>query len=293
MMPNKLQNGVFRVFFDMSTDLMILVGAGDEILEANGSWCRGLGLSLDGCLGRVWRDFLSPRDQDRTFPGTGPDAGAGTASGLELALLHQDGTERPVLVFMQPAERPDQRCLVFRDLTLMKRFEEELRRVQLMDELSGALSRRHFLNRSFEELLRSVRYQSDMTLLLIDIDGLGGVNERHGQYKGDQIIRRVARICMKKLRNTDLFGSLGGGTFAALLVETPLSGARVIAERLREFIALDEVFLDGVMVAVTVSQGLCGREAGDVSIEEMLGRAESLLRRAKMAGGNCVIDDLQ
>lgn len=293
MMSDRQKQGDYRVFFDLSSDLMLRVDDQGRILEANKSWFSRLGLNPELCLGQNWRNFVAPQDHVLVEPDLEAVPGKQGSTGRSLSLIHQDGSELSVIWQQHPDLSAGESCHLFRDQSLVKRFEDELRKVQLVDDMSGALSRRHFLNRAFEELLRSVRYQSDMTLLLIDIDDLGGINDRHGQYHGDQVIRRVARLCMQKLRNTDLFGRMGGGTFAALLVETPVDGAQVIAERLRELIAEEELFASQEPVRVTVSLGLSGKETGDVSIEDMLNRTETILSRAKSAGGNCVYSDLQ
>ncbi len=288
MKEDKKKSDDYRAFFDMSHDLMLRVGRKGDILEVNKRWYERLGGGQGRYTGRDWLEAVHPEDHALVHERLNASRKRSMTGGGEIRLQGEDGSDVWVKWEESVDEDGEQRYLVFKDISIQKRFEEELHRIEAIDGLSGAYNRRYFLNRAFEELLRSVRYESKISLLLIDIDRLTAVNEGHSQFTGDQVIRKVAQICLKTLRNTDLFGRLGGGEFGCLLVETPLSGAEIIAERIRTSFAENELVLPKTVLPVTVTIGLCHRKEGDVSIEEILKRAQSALQRGKSAGGNCV-----
>jgi len=278
----------YRLFFDHSHDLMMRVSCDGAVLEVNKQWCERLGHDPDHYLGENWIEWVYPDDYEQVNIRCNGKKKESVREGVEFRLMKQDGSALWVKMDDWAQEDLDERYLIFKDISIQKRFEEELHRIELTDELSGAYNRRHLLNRAFEELLRSVRYESDISLLLIDIDRLTAINEEYGQFTGDQVIRKIAQICMNALRNTDLFGRMGAGEFACLLVETPISGADIIAERIRRAIAENELAMTNCSLSVTVTVGLCGRREGDVSIEEILIRAQNALGQGKSFGGNCV-----
>lgn len=282
----------YRLFFDMSHDLMALVDEQGLILEVNRRWCQRLGGSENQLLGRNWIDWVALEDQPQVSHVL-QEMKSPACEGIGLRLLQQDGGELWVKWDAWSEEEGRERYLLFKDISMQKRFEEELRRVELTDELSGVYNRRYFLNRAFEELLRSVRYRSEISLLLMDVDRLKNINEGYGQYTGDQVIRKVGQICSRTLRNTDLLGRMGGGEFAALLVETDHAGAEIIAGRIRSAISGTDLLLQNGPLPVTVTIGLCSRQPGDSSIDEMLQRAQQALKSGKAAGGDRVVNGPQ
>lgn len=282
------QDNAYRIFFDMCHDLMLLVDDQGRIRKVNKRWCERIGGLADLYLGQDWLGWVAAQDRSRADANLRGDDRQVPREGLDLRLLKQDGKELWVKWDVCADDNTGGLFFVFKDISLQKRFEEELHRIELKDELSGAFNRRYFLNRSFEELLRSVRYESGFCMMVIDIDRLTEVNERFDQFSGDQAIRKVAQICMKTLRSTDLFGRMGGGEFACLLIETTLPGAEIIAERICHAIADHELELSACSLPVTVTIGLCSRKDSDVSIEDILKRTQNALRRGKAAGGNRV-----
>lgn len=81
------------------------------------------------------------------------------------------------------------------------------------------------------------RYARPVTLLVLDIDGLGAINHLHGHPAGDTVLRQVAAVCRAQMRATDILARLGGDTFAFLLPEADRKGALRVAERIRRQVA--------------------------------------------------------
>jgi diguanylate cyclase (GGDEF)-like protein/PAS domain S-box-containing protein len=177
----------------------------------------------------------------------------------------------------------------YRDITARKQIEEELRRLAVTDPLTGAFNRRHFVERAREEIDRSRRYHTDLTLLMMDIDHFKAVNDTYGHDAGDAVLKRMVTACQNLLRATDIFCRLGGEEFAAILTHTPPDQGRLAAERLRQ--AMKEVAVDtvGGTVRFTVSIGVASMVTETASLDEILKMADDALYEAKQTGRDRVV----
>jgi diguanylate cyclase (GGDEF)-like protein len=106
-----------------------------------------------------------------------------------------------------------------------------------VDSLSSVHSRRHVLERLLEWLQLSVRNRQPLSLLLIDMDNLKALNDRHGHVAGDRAIARFGECLRTTVRDTDVAGRYGGDEFLVLTPQTSPAGAAVLAERLRAKLA--------------------------------------------------------
>ena len=108
-------------------------------------------------------------------------------------------------------------------IALSDTLARQLRELADTDALTGTQSRRAFLERAAEELQRTRRYGHPLCLAMLDIDAFKAVNDLRGHAAGDQVLARVAAVCLAQLRTgTDHCGRLGGEEFAILMPETDL-----------------------------------------------------------------------
>ncbi|HZX33362.1 MAG TPA: diguanylate cyclase [Rhodocyclaceae bacterium] len=168
-----------------------------------------------------------------------------------------------------------------------ERTKRELLRLATIDSLTKAWNRRHFLLQANKELERCQRYRRPMTVVMLDIDCFKQINDHHGHQAGDEALRAFSRVCRETLRNTDLFGRLGGEEFAVVLVETGATAAAEVCDRLRRAVAGIEVSLPGKVVTFTVSAGFAELGAGE-DLETLFNRADEALYHAKSRGRNRV-----
>lgn len=164
----------------------------------------------------------------------------------------------------------------------------------LREPLTGLHNRRHVLERLTAELAASQRHGRPLSLLLVDLDHAKRINEAHGNPGGDEAIRVVGRVLQGTVRKEDELARFGGGAFAVLARETGLSGARVLAERIRKAVQKAHVPWGGrdfgvtVSVGAAVSQGLTAFEPGRTE-RQLLEAADRTLGRAKQMGRNTVV----
>jgi diguanylate cyclase (GGDEF)-like protein/PAS domain S-box-containing protein len=154
---------------------------------------------------------------------------------------------------------------------------EWLVRQATTDGLTGLVNHRSFHDALRAEATRCTRYGHPLSVVLLDLDGFKGVNDRHGHQAGDELLVAVARGLEQMTRATEVVARLGGDEFAILLPETTAEGAAATAERVRGAVAA----LPGdVGHGVTVSAGIADlAQAGGT--EDLMRAADRALYRAK------------
>jgi diguanylate cyclase (GGDEF)-like protein len=164
------------------------------------------------------------------------------------------------------------------------RLFSELSQMARLDALTGVYNRRAFFERAQEELQRSCRYGSEVSVIMLDIDRFKRTNDTYGHPVGDQVLQAVARRCRESLREVDLFGRYGGEEFVALLPQTGREQAAVTAGRLRHEIANTDILTDAGPVHTTISLGVTAFNRNCEILEELLERADQALYRSKRNG---------
>lgn len=164
----------------------------------------------------------------------------------------------------------------------------ELRENSVRDPLTGCFLRAYALEVIDAELRRARRSQTPVSLIMFDLDHFKEVNDRYGHLCGDAVLSAVGRRMRDVLRGSDLKCRYGGEEFLVLLPETPLHGARRVAETLRREIAERPIPWGGEALTITASFGLAQTTPGEVNVQALIARADQALYRAKEDGRNCV-----
>jgi diguanylate cyclase (GGDEF)-like protein len=164
----------------------------------------------------------------------------------------------------------------------------EVKENSVRDSLTGCFTRGHALDVIDSELRRARRSQTQVSMILFDLDYFKEINDRHGHLCGDAVLSAIGKRMKEVLRGSDLKCRYGGEEFLVLLPETPLHGARRVAETLRKEIADRPVPWSGEALTVTASFGLAQTLPGEVNVQALLARADQALYQAKDDGRNCV-----
>ena len=184
-----------------------------------------------------------------------------------------------------------------RELTETRRQLEhrnrDLERISALDTLTQIANRRRFDTVLRQEWRRSARDESPLSLVFCDIDYFKRFNDTYGHQAGDQCLVRVAQAMEETLnRPADLVARYGGEEFIALLVDTGLEGARMLAERMRSRVeGLNvEHRASGVASHLTVSLGVASIVPKPaIRPEDLVDRADRALYAAKEGGRNRVV----
>jgi diguanylate cyclase (GGDEF)-like protein len=167
---------------------------------------------------------------------------------------------------------------------------EEIRRLSVTDELTGAYNTRHIMQRLREELEFGRRHKDCVSLLVIDGDSMKSVNDQFGHAEGNRLIVELTEVMRSALRVTDVLGRFGGDEFTIVLPRTCSRDALNVAERVRQAVAT-HVFRTswGEPMRATVSVGVASSPQDGMSGDELFRAADGSLYAAKQAGRNKVV----
>lgn len=165
---------------------------------------------------------------------------------------------------------------------------EELAHLAAVDPLTGLFNRRYLQTRLAGELERARRVDSDLAVMMVDIDRFKSINDLCGHGVGDLVIKHVADILCHSVRLSDVCTRFGGDEFAIVVPESAHTAPQS-AERMRQRIEayLWRAVAPAVDVPITVSVGIAIAQRGD-SADDLIGRADGFLYQAKADGRNCV-----
>lgn len=166
---------------------------------------------------------------------------------------------------------------------------EAVEALAVTDALTGLFVRNYFLTHAQEELARSARHGLACTVFMADLDGFKQKNDTFGHLVGDVVLREVARLLQRNLREVDLIARFGGEEFILLLIETPVEQAMPIAERLKQLVELHPIHAYDERLTQTITIGAAGFPEDAQTLEDLIERADQALYAGKRAGRNRVI----
>lgn len=169
---------------------------------------------------------------------------------------------------------------------------KKMQELSITDSLTQLFSRRHFLDRFKEELLRSKKFGHNLSFLMVDIDKFKDINDKYGHLVGDAILRGVSKTIKETVRQIDFVGRYGGEELSIVLAETDSEQARLTAERLRQAIETKIIKAYDEELNATVSIGISTFPHNGNVTNMLLEAADKALYLAKQRGRNkvCVYD---
>lgn len=164
----------------------------------------------------------------------------------------------------------------------------KLEQLSVHDELTGLYNYRYLHTRLGEEFKRAERYHDPLACVVIDVDRLAKLNEVGGRTLGDNVVRGVADVVRRSVREVDVVARFGGDEFLLVLPSTHFAGSVTVAERIWREVTERPFFGDQTgPTRVTLSVGVALYPSRDVrSKDSLLRAADSALHQAKRDGGN-------
>jgi len=183
--------------------------------------------------------------------------------------------------------------LALETATEIKRIST-LQHENITDHLIGIYNRRYLDRRITEELPRVSRYGMPLSMLLLDIDHFKAVNDNYGHQVGDQTLKSLGQLLFKIVRDTDIIARYGGEEIAILALQTSVSDASDLAERLRQAVETSIMMPADEdekrpAITITVSIGVTGYDQQVTDHHVLIERADKALYKAKEGGRNRVI----
>ncbi|MDP2847708.1 MAG: sensor domain-containing diguanylate cyclase [Humidesulfovibrio sp.] len=212
----------------------------------------------------------------------------------DVFLHHKSGHRVPVAVRISPILDESQTIVgaveIFSDATSRVRLMSELNELKSQtqaDPLTGLGNRRCAgleFKRRMSELQRG---NQPFGLLFVDIDNFKAVNDDYGHDVGDRVLAMVAKTLKSALRGVDTVCRWGGEEFVALVPKVDEQVFQAVAERMRRFVEVTPIPVNGDSLSVTVSVGGSLAKSTD-TLTSLAARADAMMYAAKHAGKNRV-----
>ncbi|HHT9125319.1 MAG TPA: diguanylate cyclase [Candidatus Brocadiia bacterium] len=179
--------------------------------------------------------------------------------------------------------------MIVRDVTEQERMREKLEELAITDGLTGTYNHKYFQERLDYEFERAKRYNTSLSLIMVDIDYFKNFNDQFGHQLGDEVLISLARLFKDNLRHIDIVARYGGEEFALILPNTEGKECFLLAERLRTQTECYEIKGNVSPLRITISLGLATFNGTNLNNKvELIKASDDALYSAKRGGRNRV-----
>ena len=166
---------------------------------------------------------------------------------------------------------------------------QSMKDLAMIDGLTGIYNHRAFKERLQIEIERSRRYNTSLTLLILDLDKFKRINDTYGHLNGDYVLKKCANIIRGSVRTVDTVARYGGEEFAVILINSDKKSCLNTAERICKNIHTFLFEKDGMTEHMSVSIGMSEYPGDGDNLQSLISSADMAMYRAKRAGGNQVM----
>lgn len=163
----------------------------------------------------------------------------------------------------------------------------QAREVSQTDPLTFLFNRRAIVRELQDEVLRSERYNTPLSISIVDVDDFKAINDTYGHAVGDEVLKQVAHRLREGIRHPDVVGRYGGEEFIILLPSSDITAATEQADRLCRQVREMPHQVKEHAIHVTLSIGVAQLKIGTDTWDSLLNRADSAMYEAKNKGRNC------
>ena len=203
---------------------------------------------------------------------------------LERNLYQQQAKNRNLMLYLLISLTLMLAVLAYRGIKGSRRF----RRMAEYDQLTGISNRYHFNQQATLAISYCQKNQKPLAAILFDLDYFKSINDKFGHAAGDWALKQVVQTCRHFMRNSDIFGRIGGEEFAIVLPDCVLSKAEMLAEICREALETIDTEQYDHQITITASFGVSDVSQSGYNLTELLADADKALYQAKRNGRNQV-----
>jgi diguanylate cyclase (GGDEF)-like protein/PAS domain S-box-containing protein len=272
----------YRVLVESTEDSIYQVNKQYCYIFMNQNHLARLGFTSEEFLGRPYSDFHS-EEESRRFENTIDQV---FATGKSIQQEHQsirDGLH--FLRTLSPVRGDDgvisSVSVISKQITGLKKMEEELRKLSITDELTGLYNRRGFITFGEQQIKLANRLNRELLLITADLDELKKINDSMGHQEGDQALVVAATILVDTFRSSDIIARIGGDEFVALQMKNPENSMTISSDRLQEaLVNHNERSQKSYKLSLSLGSVVYKPEE-PVSLEELLAEADAKMYEQK------------
>lgn len=287
----KEREEVFHSITSTAQDAIVMVDDAGNVTYWNPAAEGILGYKASEVIGKNLHYLIIPENYRSqyeagfaVFSKTGKGLHVGRTT--EFQAVRSDGIQIPVEVSLSVANLQGKwhGIGIMRDITERKKSERILKQLATTDSLTLLANRRKFEETLAAEVERAKRYDTELSIALIDIDHFKEINDNFGHQTGDEVLIKFSATVSSAIRTTDMAARWGGEEFALLVPQTGEADVISLAEKVRQAVEQHE-FLENKQV--TCSIGTATLQIDD-SVHALIERADKALYAAKNSGRNQV-----
>jgi len=171
-----------------------------------------------------------------------------------------------------------------RTFQLLKK-NKELKKLANFDSLTGVYNRGFFLNLASKYFDIAKRNNTSLFIISFDLDHFKNINDTYGHAMGDDVLKEFTKIVNPFMRNSDIFGRVGGEEFVACVQNVKDEGAILLAQKICNAVERSVIVFNDITIHITVSIGIA-KLSDEKNIDELLEKSDQAMYQAKEAGRN-------
>ena len=277
------QSVYFAALFENAPEAIAVLDEKDNIIRINRQFTTLFGYSDAEATGKSINDLIVPKELVDDGEKLTAKVAAGENVSAESLRRHKDGHPFWVSIAATPfrvGEEPTRVYAMYHDISDRKRAEDELKKLLLVDELTGLPNRRGFITLSEQALKVATRMQRDVLMIFIDVDHLKHINDTWGHLAGDRALIDTARVLQESCREADIVARLGGDEFVALMSVDSDQTAQLISDRIQARVeAHNRETQRGYPLSLSV--GATRSKAEGTMLADLLAQADTALYEQK------------
>ena len=279
----KMDDSQYKIIVESSPNMIWRSGKDTLCNYFNVTWLNFTGKTMEQEVGTGWAEGVHPDDYE-TCLRTYLDAFAKQESfEMDYRLKRRDGewrwiNDRGVPFYINEHEFAGYigSCMDVTDIV----EGNKMRDLAQKDSLTGIYNRQYFEQLANIELLKAKRFQTDLCIVMIDIDEFKKINDNHGHHAGDLVLKEFTKTITNNIRDFDVFGRFGGDEFILLMSNTDHTEAALIIKRIENSLKTIGLKYDSKVINFTASFGVYQMH-DEETLEKVIIEADKKLYKKK------------
>jgi len=254
-----LDKNEYQIIVEFSPNMIWRAGTDGLCNYFNTTWLKFTGRLMSEEIGNGWATGVHPDDFDRCLKIYLDNFAQRTPFEMEYRLKRADGLYRWINDRGAPVILSDGAFAGFIGscVDVTDKIEGQMMRdLAQRDGLTGVYNRQHFERLGTAEFIRAKRFNTPLTLVMIDIDDFKNINDTHGHIAGDAVLKQVAKLISENIRELDVFARFGGDEFVLLMPNTSLAEAQILIDRLDKALRTLHIHFENAHIALSASFGI-------------------------------------